>query len=183
MRVLTSPRVVFLKVASFFVLGSSDANAAGQGFYTVPLFETVDSSKLTILVTCRSLCLSRWNFRPFRLQPPQSHFTSLGSTLRTGEISPPAPSPHLRSGTSGRSGFDSSEQSPRQAWLYEFVILRTGHLSLIAPHLSLGNAVTINVQASNDDLEGTCTLLFKRLHRRTRPSLRRRHAGALLWKC
>ena len=57
----------------------------------------------------------------------------------------------------------------------EFALLRTGCSFQVAPHpSSRKRSYHCQLQAGNVSLVGTCTLLFKRLHRRTGRSLRER---------
>ena len=65
-------------------------------------------------------------------------------------------------------GSHTARRLPDRLGRNEFVILRTGHSPQVAPHpSSWKRSYHFRLQAGNVSLIGTCTLLFKRLHRRT----------------
>jgi hypothetical protein len=97
----------------------------------------------------RSPCLSRLNFRPFRLQPPHRHFVTVALTRYftavTCHVYPPGRLRRSVRSPSRGQGFGHSQQPPRQAWpnrvhLRYGLVVRLRLLSTF-PH---GNAVTLS---------------------------------------
>jgi hypothetical protein len=129
-------------------------------------------------VPASSPCLSRLTFRPFRLQPPHRHFATVALTRYVTAVAcrvyPPGRPLRSKGMPSHGQGFGHRKEPPRQAWPNR-VHLRYGlvvRLRLLptSPH---GDAVTtFDYRPRTLAWEGTCTLLIKRLHRRTRLSLR-----------
>jgi hypothetical protein len=130
----------------------------------------------TRLVQVGSPCLSRLNFRPFRLQPPQCHFTTLALSryisVAVVRVYPTGRPRGSREHRRADQGSNSTSSLPDRLGRIEFVILRTGLSPQVAPHLSSRKRSYHWLQAGNVGLIGTCTLQFKRLRRRTRLSLR-----------
>jgi hypothetical protein len=140
----------------------------------------------------RSPCLSRLNFRTFRFQPPYCHFATLGLTRpvfvhRRGcrkdlRIAPP-PGVEARLGLPAVKGSRFASTLPDRLGRIEFTIrLRTVHSPQVALHISSRKcSYHFRLQGGNVTLDGTCTRLFNRLHRRTsyaRQSVVRRLATA-----
>ena len=129
-------------------------------------------------VPVSSPCLSRLTCPPFRLQPPPCHFATIALTRYFTAVAcrvyPPGRPLRSVGSPSHGQGFGHCEQPPRQAWPNR-VHLRYGlvvRLRLLptSPH---GDAVTtFDYRPVTLAWEGTCTLPIKRLHRRTRLSLR-----------
>lgn len=137
----------------------------------------LDLPNAHVLATRRSPCLSRLNFRPFRLQPPHRHFATIalaryitavacrvyppGRPIRVGGIAVARSKVRTLPGGSPTGSAESSS-----------LLLRTGRSPQVALHLpSRERSYHFRIQAGNVNLEGTRTLLFKRLHRRTRTGI------------
>ncbi len=126
----------------------------------------------------RSPCLSRLNFRTFRLQPPYCHFATLGLSrfhfiyrrgCRTAPRIAPHPGVEAHLGLHAVKGSRSASTLPDRLGRIEFTIrLRTAHSPQVALHISSRKrSYHCRLQGGNDTLDGTCTRLFNRLHRRT----------------
>lgn len=95
----------------------------------------------------RAPCLSRLNFRTFRLQPPYCHFACLGlARYRYSPCKPPSPTASeyaSRPCESSMGRFMRSEvrvllaRSPTGLAESSSLSLRTAHSPLVAPHLFL----------------------------------------------
>jgi hypothetical protein len=88
-----------------------------------------------------SPCLSRLNFRPFRLQPPHCHFTTLGLTRYITGVIARAKIPYGHQGRRNQrhtgQGSTFARSLPDRLGRIEFVmILRTGRSLQVAPHPS-----------------------------------------------
>ena len=87
-----------------------------------------------------SPCLSRLNFRPFRLQPPYCHFTTLALTRYISgvvvRVYPSGRPKGPRDRRRAEQGSNIASSLPDRLGRIEFVILRTGHSLQVAPHPS-----------------------------------------------
>ena len=121
----------------------------------------------------RSPCFSRLTFRPLHLQPPHCHFVTVALTRYftavTCRVSPPGQTLPVGGRAVARSRVRASP-APSPTGLAESssLALRIGRSSQVAPHpSSRKRSYRCRLQAGNVSLEGTSTLLIKRLHRRT----------------
>ena len=121
----------------------------------------------------RSPCLSRLTFRPLHLQPPHCHFVTVALTRYftavTCRVYPPGQTLQVGGRAVARSRVRASP-APSPTGLAESssLALRIGRSSQVAPHpSSRKRSYRCRLQAGNVSLEGTSTLLIKRLHRRT----------------
>ena len=120
-----------------------------------------------------SPCLSRLTFRPLHLQPPHCHFVTVAFpryfTAVTCRVSPPGQTVPVGGRAVARSRVRSLlGASPTGLAESSSLALRIGRSSQVAPHpSSRKRSYRCRLQAGNVSLEGTCTLLIKRLHRRT----------------
>ena len=121
-----------------------------------------------------SPCLSRLTFRPFHLQPPHCHFVTVALTRYftavTCRVSPPGQTVQVGGRAVARSRVRTLlGASPTGLAESSSLALRIGRSSQVALHpSSRKRSYHCRLQAGNVSLEGTCTLLIKRLHRRTR---------------
>ena len=121
----------------------------------------------------RSPCLSRLTFRPLHLQPPHCHFVTVALTRYftavTCRVYPPRQTSQVGGMAVARSRVRASPgPSPTGLAESSSLALRIGRSSQVAPHpSSWKRSYHCRLQAGNVSLEGTCTLLIKRLHRRT----------------
>ena len=122
----------------------------------------------------RSPCFSRLTFRPLHLQPPHCHFVTVALTRYftavTCRVYPPGQTVQVGGMAVARSRVRTLlGASPTGLAESSSLTLRMGRSSQVAPHLSSRKrSYHCRLQAGNVSLEGTCTLLIKRLHRRTR---------------
>ena len=121
----------------------------------------------------RSPCLSHLTFRPLHLQPPHCHFVTVAFpryfTAVTCRVYPPGQTLQVGGRAVARSRVRASP-APSPTGLAESssLALRIGRSSQVAPHpSSRKRSYHCRLQAGNVSLEGTSTLLIKRLHRRT----------------
>jgi hypothetical protein len=120
-----------------------------------------------------SPCLSRLTFRPFRLQPPPCHFATVALaryfTAVACRVYPPGRPYRSQGSAVARSRVRALRAaSPTGLAESSSLALRTGRSSQVALHLSSWKrSYLFRLQAGNVRLEGTSTLLVKRLHRRT----------------
>ena len=139
----------------------------------VSLAAICNGSIVHVLTLDRSPCLSRLNFPPFHPQPPYDLFAMIVLTryiivmtcprlsserLKVVEDNIAQTRVHRLPGGSPLGLAESGSLS-----------LRTGLSPRVALHLFLRKRSYLWIQAGNVRLEGTYTLLFKRLHRRTSP--------------
>ena len=121
----------------------------------------------------RSPCLSRLTFRPLHLQPPHCHFVTVALaryfTAVTCRVYPPGQTVQVGGMAVARSRVRTSPgASPTGLAESSSLALRMGRSSQVALHLSSRKrSYHCRLQAGNVSLRGTCTLLIKRLHRRT----------------
>jgi hypothetical protein len=121
----------------------------------------------------RSPCLSRLTFRPFHLQPPHCHFVTVAFaryfTAVTCRVYPPGQTDQVGGSAVARSRVRTSPgASPTGLAESSSLALRTGRSPQVALHPpSQERSYHCRIQAGNVSLVGTCTLLIKRLHRRT----------------
>ena len=120
-----------------------------------------------------SPCFSRLTFRPLHLQPPHCHFVTVALTRYftavTCRVSPPGQTLQVGGRAVARSRVRASP-APSPTGLAESssLALRIGRSSQVALHpSSRKRSYRCRLQAGNVSLEGTSTLLIKRLHRRT----------------
>ena len=134
----------------------------------------------------RSPCLSRLTFRPLHLQPPHCHFVTVALTRYftavTCRVSPPGQTVPVGGRAVARSRVRTLlGASPTGLAESSSLALRMGRSSQVALHpSSWKRSYHCRLQAGNVSLEGTCTLLIKRLHRRTRmgtPARREQETG------
>jgi hypothetical protein len=153
--------------------GRYSAGGPGPLVTQRPWLRNVTAPSSASLTRDRSPCLSRLNFRPFHPQPPQYHFAMLGLAcyviVMACHVYPPG-----RPIGSGDLPVARSRVrrllagSPTGSAESGSLSLRTGRSPQVAPHLfSRKRSYLCWIQAGNIRLEGTSTLLFKRLHRRT----------------
>ena len=122
----------------------------------------------------RSPCLSRLTFRPLHLQPPHCHFVTVAFpryfTAVTCRVYPPGQTVQVEGMAVARSRVRTLlGASPTGLAESSSLALRMGRSSQVALHLSSRKrSYHCRLQAGNVSLEGTCTPLIKRLHRRTR---------------
>ena len=122
----------------------------------------------------RSPCFSRLTFRPLHLQPPHCHFVTVAFpryfTAVTCRVSPPGQTVPVGGRAVARSRVRTLlGASPTGLAESSSLALRIGRSSQVALHpSSWKRSYHCRLQAGNVSLEGTCTLLIKRLHRRTR---------------
>ncbi len=121
----------------------------------------------------RSPCLSRLTFQPLHLQPPHCHFVTVAFpryfTAVTCRVSPPGQTVQVATRAVARSRVRTLPgASPTGLAESSSLALRIGRSSQVAPHpSSRKRSYHCRLQAGNVSLEGTFTLLVKRLHRRT----------------
>ena len=121
-----------------------------------------------------SPCFSRLTFRPLHLQPPHCHFVTVALTRYftavTCRVYPPGQTLQVGGRAVARSRVRSLlGASPTGLAESSSLALRIGRSSQVALHpSSWKRSYHCRLQAGNVSLEGTCTLLIKRLHRRTR---------------
>ena len=119
----------------------------------------------------RSPGLSRLTFQPLHLQPPHCHFVTVALaryfSAVTCRVYPPGQPIQVEGMAVARSRVRSSPgASPTGLAESSSLALRMGRSSQIALHLSSRKrSYHCRLQAGNVSLEGTCTLLIKRLHR------------------
>ena len=121
----------------------------------------------------RSPGLSRLTFQPLHLQPPHCHFVTVALaryfSAVTCRVYPPGQPIQVEGMAVARSRVRSSPgASPTGLAESSSLALRMGRSSQVALHLSSRKrSYHCRLQAGNVSLEGTCTFLIKRLHRRT----------------
>ena len=121
----------------------------------------------------RSPGLSRLTFQPLHLQPPHCHFVTVALaryfSAVTCRVYPSGQTIQVEGMAVARSRVRSSPgASPTGLAKSSSLALRMGRSSQVALHLSSRKrSYHCRLQAGNVSLEGTCTLLIKRLHRRT----------------
>ncbi len=121
----------------------------------------------------RSPCLSRLTFRPLHLQPPHCHFVTVALsryfTAVTCRVYPPGQTVQVGGMAVARSRVRALPgPSPTGLAESSSLALRIGRSSQVALHpSSRKRSYHCRLQAGNVSLEGTFTLLIKRLHRRT----------------
>jgi hypothetical protein len=173
MKTLTAVGVASVnEIASAVRSGRSRCGSYGQGFVIQsPQLNRVHS--LHVLATNSSPCLSRLTFRPFRLQPPYFHFPhDRFSTLLHRHGLPRLPLMETQGAEEkirrAVKGSHIASRLPDRLGRSEFTLLRTGRsLPGCSPPPLAGTQLHFQFQAGNVRLEGTFTLLIKRLHRRT----------------
>ncbi len=122
----------------------------------------------------RSPCLSRLTFPPLHLQPPHCHFVTVALTRYftavTCRVYPPGQTVQVEGMAVARSRVRTSPgASPTGLAESSSLALRIGRSSQVALHpSSWKRSYHCRLQAGNVSLDGTCTLLINRLHRRTR---------------
>ena len=121
----------------------------------------------------RSPGLSRLTFQPLHLHPPHCHFVTVALaryfSAVTCRVYPPGQTIQVEGMAVAQSRVRSSPgASPTGLAESSSLALRMGRSSQVALHLSSRKrSYHCRLQAGNVSLEGTCTLLIKRLHRRT----------------